>query len=113
MNKHIWLKANIKLIICAVIFVAGIAISSHYGNVKKGDIDQALLDYDKAIAINPKDSSAFDSRGNAYFAKGKYDLAILDFTKAIEINPNSALAYYNRGTAYKKKGIFDPDRVAD
>lgn len=43
MNKHFWLLTNIKLVLCAVIFTVGVVISSHYGNVRKGNVDHRLI----------------------------------------------------------------------
>ncbi len=40
---------------------------------------------DQAIAINPKDFNAFNSRGKAWAAKGDRSQAIADFTQAIQL----------------------------
>jgi tetratricopeptide (TPR) repeat protein len=73
----------------------------------KGNIDQAVLDYNKAIEINSNYALAYNNRGLAYQNKGNLDQAILDYNKAIEINSNYALAYNNRGLAYQDKGNID------
>ena len=70
----------------------------------KGQYDQALFDFTKAIELNPKDADAYINRGFVYDKKGQYDQAISNFTKALEINPKYAEAYCNRGIAYGKKG---------
>ena len=56
------------------------------GNVhhKRGKIDKAIDDYNKAIQLNPKLVQAYNNRGNAYDRKGEYDLAIKDYTMAIK-----------------------------
>ena len=79
------------------------------GNAKynKGDLDGAILDWDKAIELNPKYADAYYNRGIAKSDKGDLDGAILDYDKAIELNPKFALAYYNRGLAKKDKGDLD------
>jgi tetratricopeptide (TPR) repeat protein len=71
---------------------------------KKGEVDHAIADYDKAIALERHLAPAYFNRGNAYYSKGKLDHAITDFHKAIAFHPNYAPAYYNRGRAYEKKG---------
>jgi len=76
-----------------------------YGN--KGQNDQAISNYTKALEINPKFAKAFLSRGVAYRMKGQYDQAISDYNKALEINPKFAEAYNNRGQAYGDKGQYD------
>lgn len=64
---------------------------------KKGQYDQAIVDFNKAIELNPRDAAAYYNRGISYEKRGQHDRAILDFTKAIEINPRYAKAYINRG----------------
>ena len=73
----------------------------------KGKYDDAIADFDKAIALDPNDAAAYGNRGNAYYSKGEVDRAIADYTKVIALNPNDAKAYYNRGNAYDDKGEVD------
>jgi len=67
-------------------------------------IDDAIADYDQAIAINPKDFNSFNSRGKAYVAKGDSNRAITDFTQAIEFGPSYVEAYNNRGLSNEVLG---------
>jgi tetratricopeptide (TPR) repeat protein len=73
-------------------------------------IGDAIADYDQAIAINPKDFNAFNSRGKAWVRKGDRNdpmadfKAIADFTRAIELDPSYVEAYNNRGLAYETMG---------
>ena len=74
----------------------------------KGQHDQAIPYYNKAIKINPRFANAYFSRGVAYAqGKGQYDEAISDYSKAIEINPDFAKAIALRGYAYYSKGEYD------
>jgi protein O-mannosyl-transferase len=75
----------------------------------KGNLEQAILDYNRAIAIEPNYVEAYSNRGAVYQNKGNLDQAFLDCNKAIEINPNYAGAYINRGNAHKDKG--NPDQA--
>ena len=74
---------------------------------QKGDYDEAIKHYTKAIELDPKHVSAYYNRGSAYEQKGDHDLAIEDFNKAIDLNPDFASAYFNRGNAYAKKEEHD------
>ena len=76
----------------------------------KGEYDQAIACFDKALAIEPSFAEAYCNRGTAYYEKGQYDPAISDFSRAIEINPDSAEAYYNRAVAYYHKKQYDKAR---
>ena len=79
---------------------------------RKGEVDRAIADYTKAIALDPNVALAYTNRGSAYYRKGEYERAIADHSKAIAIDPNHANAYYNRGVAYEQKGDKD-QAIAD
>ena len=76
--------------------------------LERGQHNQAITSFTKAIELNPEYAEAYNDRGFAYLQKGQFDQAISDYTKAIELNPRSAEAYYNRGLAYgQDKGHYD------
>ncbi len=85
------------------------AICNSRGHVyrSKGEHGQAILEYSKAIEIDPGFARAYNNRGNRFGDKGEYDRAILDYTKAIEIDPRLAMAYGNRANTYYEKGEYD------
>ena len=62
----------------------------------KGEYEQALADYARAIETNPQDAEAFNGRGTTYIAQERYRLAVDDFDQAIRINPSSAVTLGNR-----------------
>jgi tetratricopeptide (TPR) repeat protein len=59
------------------------------------------------VALNPKETMGYYSRGMAYRSKGDFDRAISDFNKVIDLKPREATGYYSRGMAYQGKGDFD------
>ncbi len=62
---------------------------------KKGELDRAIANFDKAIALNPKFADAYNNRGVAYFGQGDKEKAIADFRNALEIDPSHPGAKQN------------------
>jgi tetratricopeptide (TPR) repeat protein len=71
---------------------------------EQGDLDAAIQDYTKAIALNPQHTWAYNNRGVARSDQGDLDAAIEDYTTAIKLNPQDAGAYVNRGLARHSQG---------
>lgn len=67
------------------------------GKQLNGDLDGAIADYDSAIELHPKFTTAYVNRGVAKQSKGDLDEALADFNRALEINPKSASANHCRG----------------
>lgn len=74
----------------------------------KGQYEQALEDYDRAVEINPQDAEAFNGRGTTFIAQDRYRLALDDFDRAIRINPASPVALANRCFARAVLGELEP-----
>ena len=70
-----------------------------YTKGKSGDLYGAIIDYTKAIEINPNSFTAFNNRGLLKLQLKDYKGAIADFTKAIEINPNKGDLFEYRSIA--------------
>ena len=71
------------------------------GRAKSGlyNSNGAIVDYSKAIELDPNDYFVYFLRGCEKNLLDDYYAAIADFTKAIEIDPNYAVAYSQRGSA--------------
>lgn len=84
-------------------------LHSNQGNAlaRQGNYDEAMVEYNTAIELNPKNATAYSNRGINYSNLKQWELAIADFNKAIELDPKKANAYANRGTAYANKGLID------
>ncbi|XP_053451894.1 tetratricopeptide repeat protein 6 [Nycticebus coucang] len=59
--------------------------------------DNSILDFNRAITLNPKHYQAYLSRVAFYGSKGRYSKAILSCNEAIRIYPGSVRAYLCRG----------------
>jgi len=74
---------------------------------QKGQVDEAIAQFQKALGINPNYEEAHCNYGAALFQKGQVDEAMTQYQKALEINPNYSDAYFNLGNAFVKKGQPD------
>jgi tetratricopeptide (TPR) repeat protein len=68
--------------------------------------DKSIVEYKKAIKLNPRNFVAYDNLGQAYGRKGRPDEAIKACRKAVELNPNYLQAYNNLGVADNKVGKY-------
>ncbi len=64
---------------------------------KDGDFENAIIEYTKAIELNPMNFKAWFNRGFAYDKLGQCNRAVSDYGYALAIDPKNAFAYYNRG----------------
>jgi tetratricopeptide (TPR) repeat protein len=70
-------------------------------------LDKALEDCNKAIALNRFSDEAYNVRGNVLEQLGQFDSALADYKTAIALNPLSFGAHYNRGILLNKLGKAD------
>ncbi len=75
--------------------------------LKAGQIDKAIPDFDKAIALDPAYAKAYYNRGSAFEQMGELDKAIADYKKTIALDPLYYEAYYYLDQALKKSGRQD------
>ena len=72
-------------------------------HLQKGNWDQAIADFSRALELAPKSDDAYFGRGRAYAFKRDLDRALADYSQALELNPKLAEAYDNRGNIYLQK----------
>src|SRR5271166_3660081 len=67
----------------------GAAVHMARGNLYavRRDLESAIADYDRAIALDASRSLAFFNRAGAFVASGQNDRALADYGRAIELNP--------------------------
>ena len=73
--------------------VYGVALAQLYRPV------EALAAFDRAIALKPDYTDAFNDRGNVLTSLQRFDDAIESFDSAIALKPDYAVAFFNRGVA--------------
>ena len=69
--------------------------------------ERAILNFDRAIALNENNYYAYYNRGCTYHRQEKYRLAIQDFTRVIQLQPNFTQAYVHRGIVSHQMGAKD------
>ncbi len=107
-----FIKQNsaMKIFLSALFVILSLSIahaetSAEYNNLgiklaKKGETEQAILNFNKAIELNPDNAKAYNNRGQAYITQGNLEEALQDFTRAIAVDPSYAKAYNRRALTY-------------
>ena len=83
-----------------------------------GDLLSAIVEFDKAIEIDPRQARYYFHRGVAKQGNGDLDDAIADYGRAIELDPLHSLVYNNRAAARWTQGdlegaLADYDKAID
>ncbi len=108
-----WVAVACAGLVFAVAGLGVLAITSSraeqhlYRAMVTTNLDESIIEYNKALQLNPFNPTAYNNRGNAYYENSEYDQAISDFTKAIELKYYYWEAYSGRGEVYADKGDFD------
>jgi tetratricopeptide (TPR) repeat protein len=104
---------DVRIVACSALIQSGPGAASDFsiifnnrgiGYAVKEEYDEAILDYNEAIFINPNFPLAYSNRGVAYEAKGEFARAIEDYSKAIALDPNFRPAFNNRCYALAELG---------
>jgi tetratricopeptide (TPR) repeat protein len=82
---------------------------NNLGNIfmQRGEIDEAITQYNAALTVNPDYFIAHSNLGAALFKKGLIDKAIGQYQIALRLMPTYAEAYNHLGIAYGKLGLLD------
>jgi len=74
---------------------------------QKGKVDDAILEYQEVLKIEPRYADAHYDLGNALCKKGKIDEGIDQYQQALQINPNSVKTRLNLGNVLCATGKID------
>jgi tetratricopeptide (TPR) repeat protein len=79
-----------------------------------GYLDSAIKDFNRAIALNPNNASAYYNRAIARMGKdgAGTDAAFADLESALFINPGDADSRYAIGVLYYRQYEYDPSQPA-
>lgn len=72
----------------------------------KGRNEEAIIEYQKALSVQPDNAVAHNSMGVAFKNLGNIDKAIEEYKRAVAIDKSYYKAYNNLGVAYYKKNFF-------
>ncbi|MBK9270396.1 MAG: tetratricopeptide repeat protein [Saprospiraceae bacterium] len=67
-------------------------------------LDEGILHLERAVAINPRETSCYHYLGNAYYMRRNYLKAIEYYNRYIEFIPNDYDILKNLGVAYREEG---------
>jgi len=70
-------------------------------------VDEAIMEFHKALEIKPDYADAHVNLGNALLAQKRVEEAMTQFQTALQIQPGSAEAHYNLGNVLLQKGRTD------
>jgi tetratricopeptide (TPR) repeat protein len=73
----------------------------------KGQIDEAIRQFQESIRLNPVYADAHYNLGVAFFQRGRTAEAIRQFQEALRLEPDHAQAHNNLGTALGRQGQID------
>ena len=73
----------------------------------KGQMDEAIADFQKTLAIDPNFIEARNNLGNALLRTGRLNEALDQFKQAVAIAPGSATSDYNLGNALLQAGRLE------
>jgi Tfp pilus assembly protein PilF len=77
----------------------------------QGKVDEALVEFRKAVDVEPEFGLAYNAMGFALLQKQRPDEAIESLTRAVRFSPTLVAAYQNLGRAYLLVGKKDEARV--
>jgi tetratricopeptide (TPR) repeat protein len=70
----------------------------------KGQVEEALVHYRKAVELQPLSSEAHNNLASALRLTGRMDEALGHYRRALELQPDLAMAHHNLGEVLLQKG---------
>jgi tetratricopeptide (TPR) repeat protein len=73
---------------------------------RQANHDEALVFFEKAIELNPKNEEAWNNKGVVLAERGLYKDALKYFHKTTKLNPKFTRSLNNKGAAFKRLGFY-------
>jgi len=74
---------------------------------QKGEFDLAVVEYKKALKLDPEDPILNQYLGMTYYRQGLPDKAIKEYAKSLNIEPNNSNVHNNLGLALENQDKID------
>ena len=71
------------------------------------DYQKAIVHYDTALKIDPKDSTSWCHLGNMLAFEGKQEAALEAFDKALKVDATNGYAWNNKGAVYQTLKMYE------
>lgn len=89
---------------------SGESVSAHFNNrglayFHMHQNEEALHDFDRAVAINSKDPNIFYNRANVYLNMNHFERAREEFDTAIRLQPSNPKFFHAKGLAFEAEAI--------
>ena len=75
-----------------------------FEKIERGDIDGAVVDGQRALALQPNLSEAHLMLGISYYDKKEYARALVEYNKYLAVNPDNYHAWNNRAGVFLRMG---------
>lgn len=86
---------------------AGAHLSRGIAYLHKGQYDDALEDFDQAIALNPNHSATYVQLGYVYHLKNDLKKSLTDYDRALQLDGKNPQAFRCRGDALASSGQLE------
>lgn len=70
-----------------------------------GKLDEAIAEYNRALALDPKFADALHGLAQAYYAKEDFDRAIDSARRIVALDPDDILGWTAISRSYQRKGM--------
>lgn len=74
---------------------------------ERGEFNNAISEFNKAIAQQPQYPMFYNARGVLWGVRRFYDKALRDFNYTLSLEPNYYKAYLNRASIYTNQGLLE------